>query len=57
MNYIVTGIQSLKGAVLIGIPIYITIIALFFPYGFLLPHIFRSCKGNWKKIVVICALT
>ena len=31
--------------------------ALFFPLGFLLPLIFRSCRGNWKKVAAICGLT
>ena len=31
--------------------------ALFFPLGFLLPIVFRSCRGNWKKTAAICALT
>lgn len=31
--------------------------ALFFPLGFLLPLLFRSCRENWKKVVLICALT
>ncbi len=30
--------------------------ALFFPLGFLLPLIFRSCRGNWKKVVIISGL-
>lgn len=30
---------------------------LFIPYGLLLPLIFRSCKGNWKKVVIICGLS
>lgn len=122
MNYFVTGVQTVKGAILIGVPIYITIIVLLFlfkirrsiswrcvfemllsiyfvfllkttgiftltyhldgifsynlvpfvgssivpvflnfvlfiPYGLLLPLVFRSCRGNWKKVVSICGLT
>lgn len=30
--------------------------ALFFPFGFLLPLIFRSCKRNGKRVVAICGL-
>ena len=30
--------------------------ALFFPLGFLLPLIFRSCRGNWKKVAIISGL-
>ncbi len=43
MNYIVTGIQTLQGAVLIGVPIYITIIILLY-----LSKIRRSI--SWKCI-------
>ncbi len=122
MSYIVIGIQTLKGAVLIGVLIYIIIIillylskirrsiswkcifemifciyvitllkitgvftltysldgifnynlvpfvgssivpillnfVLFIPYGLLLPLIFSSCRGNWKKVVIICGLS
>lgn len=122
MSYIVTGVQNLKSAILIGVPIYIAIIVLLFlfkirgsiswryvfemllsiyiifllkttgiftltyhldgifsynlvpfvgssfvpvflnfvlfiPYGLLLPLVFRSCRGNWKKVVSICGLT
>lgn len=122
MNYLVTGVQTFKGAILIGIPTYIAIIVLLFlfkirrsiswrcvfemllciyivfllkttgiftvtyhldgifnynlvpfvgsaivpvllnfvlfiPYGILLPIVFRSCRGNWKKVVIICGLT
>lgn len=31
--------------------------ALFFPLGFLLPVIFRSCRSSWKKVAAICGLT
>lgn len=31
--------------------------ALFLPLGFFLPLLFSSCKGNWKKVTVICCLT
>ena len=31
--------------------------ALFFPLGFLLPYVFRSCSGNWKKVAAICGFT
>ena len=31
--------------------------ALFFPLGFLLPFLFRSCSGNWKKVIAICGFT
>lgn len=122
MNYIMNGIQTFKGAILIGVPVYIIILVLlylfkvrrniswkcifemifciyvitllkttgiftltynldgrynynlipfvgssivpvllnfvlFIPYGLLLPLIFRSCKGNWKKVVIICGLS
>ena len=30
--------------------------ALFFPLGFLLPLVFRSCRGNWKKVAIISGL-
>ena len=30
--------------------------ALFCPLGFLLPLIFRSCRGNWKKVAIISGL-
>lgn len=30
--------------------------ALFFPLGFLLPVIFRSCRSSWKKVAAICGL-
>ena len=30
---------------------------LFFPLGFLLPFIIRSCSRNWKKVVAICGFT
>lgn len=119
MNYIAIGIQNLKEAILIGIPVYMIVFALlylfevrkklswncvfemifciyiitllkttgiftltynldgiynynfvpfvgssivpvllnfalFIPYGLLLPLVFRSCRGNWKKVVIIC---
>lgn len=122
MNYIAIGIQNLKEAILIGIPVYMIVIALlylfkirrkvswncafemifciyiitllkttgvftltysldgilnfnlvpfvgssivpvllnfvlFIPYGLLLPLVFRSCRGNWKKVVIICGLS
>lgn len=122
MNYIMNGIQTFKGAILIGIPVYIIILVLlylskvrrniswkcifemifciyvitllktteiftltynldgrynynlipfvgssivpvllnfvlFIPYGLLLPLIFRSCRRNWKKVVIICGLS
>ena len=31
--------------------------ALFLPLGFLLPFLFRSCSGNWKKVIAICGVT
>lgn len=31
--------------------------ALFLPLGFFLPFLFSFCKGNWKKVTVICCLT
>lgn len=30
--------------------------ALFCPLGFLLPLVFRSCRGNWKKVAIISGL-
>jgi len=30
---------------------------LFIPYGLFLPLIFSLCRGNWKKVVIICGLS
>ncbi len=38
------------------IPVLLNFV-LFVPYGLLLPLLFRSCRGNWKKVVIICGLS
>lgn len=59
LHYHLNGTFSYSLVPFIGssiVPILLNF-ALFFPLGFLLPLIFRSCRGNWKKVVAICGLT
>ena len=59
LNYSLTGIFNYNLIPFIGssiLPVLLNFI-LFVPYGFLLPFVFRSCKWNWKKIVIIGGLT
>ena len=59
LNYSLSGIVSYNIVPFIGssiVPVFLNFL-LFIPYGLLLPLVFRTCKWNWKKIVVICGST
>lgn len=59
LSYSLNGIFNYNLVPFVGssiVPILLNF-ALFFPFGFLLPLIFRSCRGNWRKVVAICGLT
>lgn len=59
LHFSVDGIMSYNLIPFIGssfIPVLLNFLLLF-PYGFLLPLVFTSCKWNWKKILCIGATT
>lgn len=59
LSYSLDGIFNYNLVPFVGssiVPILLNF-ALFFPFGFLLPLIFSSCRGNWRKVVAICGLT
>ena len=59
LHYSLNGTFSYSLVPFIGssiVPILLNFV-LFFPLGFLLPFLFCSCSGNWKKVVAICAFT
>lgn len=59
MHYRLNGTFSYHLVPFVGssiVPVLLNF-ALFFPLGFLLPFLFRSCSGNWKKAVAICGFT
>ena len=52
LNYSLNGTFNYNLVPFVGsslVPILLNF-ALFFPLGFLLPFIFRSCRGNWKRL-------
>ena len=59
LHYSLNGPFNYNLVPFVGSPIVPILLnfALFFPLGFLLPFIFRSCSGNWKKVAAICALS
>ena len=59
LHYSLNGTFSYSLVPFIGssiVPILLNFV-LFFPLGFLLPFLFRSCSGNWKKVIAICGVT
>lgn len=58
LSYSLNGIFNYNLVPFVGssiVPVLLNF-ALFLPFGFLLPLIFRSCRGNWRKVVAICGL-
>lgn len=59
LTYHLDGIFNYSLVPFVGssiVPVLLNFV-LFIPYGLLLPLVFSSCRGNWKKVVIICGLT
>ena len=59
LDFSLNGIKNISIVPFVGssfIPVFLNF-ALFIPYGLLLPLVFSNCKWNWKKILLVGAMT
>lgn len=59
LDFSLNGIKNFSIVPFVGssfIPVFLNF-ALFIPYGLLLPLVFSNCKWNWKKILLVGAMT
>lgn len=59
LTYNINGMFSYNLIPFVGssiVPVFLNFL-LFLPYGFLLPLVFRSCRWNWKKIIMTGGFT